>query len=57
MDMLGCKLGDTPMDPNFKLLIDQEELLSDPGGYLKIDGQIKLIVTHPNTSFAVSSVS
>lgn len=29
--MLGCKLVDAPMDPNWKFMIDQE-LLHNPGG-------------------------
>ena len=31
--MLDCKLVDTPMDPNVKLVLGQEEPLRDPGRY------------------------
>ena len=33
IDMLDCKLVNTPMDPNDKLVLRQEEPLQDPGRY------------------------
>ena len=32
-DMIDCKLVDTPMDPNVKLVPRQGEPLRDPGRY------------------------
>ena len=39
-DMLDCKLIDTPMDPNVKLIPRQGEPLGDPGTYRRLVGKL-----------------
>ena len=41
-DMLDCKLVDTPMDPNVKLVPGQGECLGDPGRYQRLVGKTEL---------------
>ena len=56
--MLDCKLVDTPMDPNVKLVPSQGELLQDPGRYRQLVGKLNyLTITRPDISFLVSIVS
>ena len=54
--LLGCKLTDTPMDPNIRLLLRQGESLSNLD--CQLVGKLNyLTITHPNISFFVSVVS
>ena len=56
--MLGCKLGDTPIDPNHKLgaMVDNDAV--DKGRYQRLVGKlIYLSHTRPDIAFAVSVVS
>ena len=56
--MLDCKLIDTPMDPNVKLVPEQGEPLRDPGRYQQLVGRLNyLTITRPDISFPVSVVS
>ena len=56
--MLDCKLVDTPMDPNVKLVPGQRESLGDPGRYRRLVGKLNyLTITRPDISFPVSVVS
>ena len=56
--MLDCKLVDTPMDPNAKLVSKQGEPLQDPGRYQQLVGKLNyLTITRPDISFYVSIVS
>lgn len=56
--MLDCHLGDTPMDPNVKLLPDQGEPLKDPKRYLHLVGKLNyIIVTIPYITFAINVVT
>ena len=56
--MLDCKLVDTPMDPNVKLVPGQGELLRDPGRYRRLVGKLNyLTITRPDILFPVSVVS
>ena len=56
--MLDCKLVDTPMDPNVKLLQGQGEHLRDPRRYRRLIGKLNyLTITRPDISFLVSVVS
>ena len=56
--MLDCKLGDTPINLNVKLVPDQEEFLRDPRRYRRLVGKLNyLTTTRPNISFPVSVVS
>ena len=56
--MLDCKLVDTPMDPNVKLVLGQGESLGDPGRYRQLVGKLNyLTITRPDISFPVSVVS
>ena len=56
--MLDCKLVDTPMDPNVKLVPSQGELLQDLGRYRQLVGKLNyLTITRPDISFLVSIVS
>ena len=56
--MLDCKLIDTPMDPNVKLVTGQGELLRDPGRYQRLVGKLNyLTITQPDIFFLVSVVS
>ena len=56
--MLDCKLVDTPMDPNVKLVPGQGESLQDPWRYQRLVGKLNyLIIIRPDISFPVSVVS
>ncbi|WJZ90849.1 hypothetical protein VitviT2T_009966 [Vitis vinifera] len=56
--MLDCKLVDTPMDPNVKLIPGQGEPLEDPGRYRRLVGKLScLTITCPDISFPVNVVS
>ena len=56
--MLDCKLVDTPMDLNVKLVPSQGEPLRDPGRYRRLVGKLNyLTITRPNISFLMSVVS
>ena len=56
--MLDCKLIDTHMHSNVKLLPDQGEIFSDPGRYRRLVGKLNyLTMTRPDISYAVSVVS
>ena len=56
--MLDCKLVDTPMDPNVKLVLDQGELLRDRGRYRRLVGKLNYFtITRSDISFLVSIVS
>ncbi|RVW99739.1 Retrovirus-related Pol polyprotein from transposon TNT 1-94 [Vitis vinifera] len=49
---LDCKLVDTPMDPNVKLVPGQGEPLGDPGRYRRLVGKLNyLTITRPDISF------
>ena len=55
---LDCKLVDTPMDPNVKLVPGQGETLRDPRRYRLLVGRLNyLTITRPDISFHVSVVS
>ena len=56
--MLDCKLVDTPMDPNVKLVLGQGESLRDLGRYRRLVERLNyLTITRPNISFHVNVVS
>ena len=56
--MIDCRLSDTPMDPNMKLLLGQQEPLKDPRRYCHLVGRLNyLIVTRPDITFVVNVVS
>ena len=56
--MLDCKLIDTPMDPNVKLVPGQRELLRYPGRYQRLVGRLNyLTITRQDISFPMSVVS
>ena len=56
--MLDCKLVDTPMDPNVKLVPRQGESLQDPVRYRRLVGKLNyLTITEPDISFPVTVVS
>ncbi|XP_071912144.1 uncharacterized mitochondrial protein AtMg00810-like [Coffea arabica] len=56
--MLGCRLVDTLMDPNVKLVGDQSALLDDSRQYRILVGKLNYFtVTRPDISFAVSVVN
>ena len=55
--MLDCKLVDTPMDPNVKLVPGQGEPLRDPRRYQLVGKLNYLTITRPDISFLVSVVS
>lgn len=56
--MLDCRLVDSPMDPNLKLLPSQGEPYSDPERYRRLVGKlIYLTITRQGISFAVGVVS
>ena len=56
--MLDCKLVDTLMDMNVKLVPSQGELLRDPRRYRRLVGKLNyLTITQPDISFPVSVVS
>ena len=50
--MLDCKLVDTPMDPNVKLIPGQGESLEDLVRYRRLVGKLNyLTITQPDISF------
>ncbi|RVW75530.1 putative mitochondrial protein [Vitis vinifera] len=50
--MLECKLVDTPMNPNVKLVPGEGESLRDPGRYQQLVGKLNyLTITQPDISF------
>ena len=56
--MFDCKLVDTPMDLNVKLVLGQGEPLRDPGRYPRLVGKLNyLTVTRPDISFPMSIVN
>ena len=56
--MLDCKLVDTPMDPNVKLVSGQGGPLRDPRRYRQLVGRLNyLTINQPNISFHVNVVS
>ncbi|XP_070031131.1 uncharacterized mitochondrial protein AtMg00810-like [Nicotiana tomentosiformis] len=56
--MLNCKLVDSPMNPNTKLVPGQGKPLKDPGRYRRLVGKLNyLTITRPDISFVVSVVS
>ena len=56
--MLDCKLVDTPMDPNVKLVPGQGKPLRDPGRYRRLVSKLNHpTITRPNMSFPVSVVN
>ena len=56
--MMGCKLVDTPMDPNVKLEMNSDDEPVDKGRYQRLVGKlIYLALTRPDIAFAVSCVS
>ena len=56
--MLDCKLVDTPMNLNVKLVPGQGDPLRDPGRYRRLVGRLNyLTITGPDISFPVSVVS
>ena len=56
--MLDCKLVDTPMDLNVKLVLEQGEPLRDIGRYRQLVGKLNyLTITRLNISFPMSVVS
>ena len=56
--MLDCKLVDTHMDPNFKLVPGQGEPLRDLGRYRQLVGRLNyLTITRLDISFLVNVVS
>ena len=56
--MLDCKLIDTPMDSNVKLVLGQGVPLRDPRRYRRLIGTLNyLTITGPDISFPVSIVS
>ena len=58
VDILGCKLVNSPMDVNSKLLSDEEELLDNPRQYMGLVGKLNyLMVTQPDVAYPVSVVS
>nr|XP_027187906.1 uncharacterized protein LOC113785502 [Cicer arietinum] len=53
--MLDCRLRDTPMDPNVKLLPGQGEPLQGPDRYRRLVGKLNyLTVTRPDIAFVVT---
>ena len=56
--MLDCKLVDTPIDPNVKLIPGQGEPIRDPGRYRRLVSKLNyLTITRPDISLPVSVVS
>lgn len=56
--MLGCRLCDTPVDPNCKLGETDGECLFDVGRYLKLVGKlIYLSLTRPDIPYVVGLIS
>ena len=55
---VDCKLVDTPMNPNVKLVLGQGDPLQDPERYLGLVGRLNYLTnTRPDISFPVSVVS
>jgi len=55
---MNSKSIDTPMDPNIKLLPNQEKPMSDPEQYRRLVEKLNyLTITRPNISFAINVVS
>ena len=56
--MLDCKLVDTRMDPNVKLVPRRGESLGDPRSYRRLISKLNyLTITRPDVSFPVNVVS
>ena len=56
--LLGCKLVDSPMVPEAKLMPEDGELLKDPERYCRLVGKLNyLTITRPDISYPVSTVS
>ena len=56
--MLNCKHVNTPMDPNFKLVLRQRDSLQDLRRYQRLVGRLNyLAITQPYISFLMSVVS
>ena len=56
--MLGCKLADTPMDPNKRTKRSKESVPVDRGRYQRLVGKlIYLSHTRPDVAYSVSVVS
>ena len=56
--MTNCKLFDSPMDPNQKLMSNQGEHFPNPERYRRLVGElIYLTITMPDLSFVVGVVS
>ncbi|RDX82542.1 putative mitochondrial protein, partial [Mucuna pruriens] len=56
--MSSCKLVDSPMDPNMKLMVKHGEPYSNPERYRRLVGKlIYLTITRPDISFVVGVVS
>ena len=56
--LLGCKIVDTPMETNAKLLPYQGDILNNPSRYQKLVGKLNyLTVTRHDFAFVVSVVS
>ena len=56
--MLGCRLTSTPTNPNLKLSVESEELLSNPSMYQRlVDRLIYLTNTRSNLTFAMRVVN
>jgi len=54
----ACRPIDSPMDPNQKLMADQDEPYSNPERYKRlVQKLIYLTITRPNISFTISVVS
>ena len=55
--LLGCKLGDTPVDPNIRLSNQNSSAPVDKGRYQRLVGKlIYLVHTRPNIAFAFNLV-
>ena len=58
IEMSGCKLVETPMDPNIKLEARGDGILVDRGKFQRVVGKfIHLTHTHLDISFVVSMVN
>ncbi|RDX80698.1 Copia protein, partial [Mucuna pruriens] len=56
--MSNCRLVNSPMDPNMKLMVKHGESYSDPKRYRRLVGKlIYLTITRPDISFAVEVVT
>ncbi|RDX69842.1 Copia protein, partial [Mucuna pruriens] len=55
--MSNCRPVDSPMDPNMKLMVKQNDFYFDPERYRRLVGKlIYLTITRPDFSFAVVSL-